>query len=242
MALIDLTGQRFGRLIVIKRDISKPKGHGKPVYWICKCDCGTIKSVKACHLKDGSIQSCGCLHKEIVSKIFTKDITNQKFDYLTAIKPLYVNNHKETVWLCECDCGNLCEKSIGELNDDRRIKHCGHLFVKSVGEEKIKDILDKNNISYKREYSFPDLKGDKLPLRFDFAIFDKNEKLAYLIEYNGIFHYKEIEGFSTKENLEKQQKYDKLKKDYCSRKSITLLTFNNLCDIIKEKIILEEYL
>lgn len=242
MALIDLTGQKFNRLTVIERDNTRPKGHGKPVYWICQCDCGTIKSIKADHLRAGLIQSCGCLHKEIVSKTFSKDIANQKFDYLTAIKPLYVNNHRETVWLCQCDCGNFCEKSIGELNDNRKIKHCGHLFIKSVGEEKIKDILSENNISYKREYSFSDLRGDKLPLRFDFAIFNKDEKLAYLIEYNGLFHYKEVEGFSAEGSLEKQQKYDELKINYCNKNSIPLLTFNNLCDIIKEKVILEDYL
>lgn len=241
MALMDLTGQKFGRLTVIERDNSKPKGHGKPVYWICQCDCGTIKSVKADHLRRGYTQSCGCLHKEIVSKTFTKDVTNQKFDYLTAIKPLYINSHKETVWLCKCDCGNFCEKSIGELNTKDRIKHCGHLFIKSVGEERIKDILNKNNISYKREYSFSDLKGDKLPLRFDFAIFNKNKGLAYLIEYNGSFHYQEKEFFG-KDRLAKQIDYDNRKREYCNENSIPLLTFNNLCDIIKEKVILEEYL
>jgi hypothetical protein len=93
MALIDLTNKKFGRLTVLERDISKPKGHGKPVYWICQCDCGNIKSVKSCHLKDGSIQSCGCLHKERVSKQFSKDISNKKYDYLTAIRPLYINEH-----------------------------------------------------------------------------------------------------------------------------------------------------
>ena len=36
MALRDLTGQRFGRLTVLYRDESKPKGHGCKVYWICK--------------------------------------------------------------------------------------------------------------------------------------------------------------------------------------------------------------
>lgn len=241
MPLMDLTGQKFGRLTVIERDNSKPKGHGKPVYWICQCDCGKIKSIKADHLRRGYTQSCGCLHKEIVSKTFTKDITNQKFDYLTAIKPLYINSHKETVWLCKCNCGNFCEKSIGELNDNRRIKHCGHLFIKSVGEEKIKDILDKNNISYKREYSFSDLRGDKLPLRFDFAIFNKNKNLVYLIEYNGFFHHQEKEFFG-KDKLSKQIYYDDKKKEYCNKNSIPLLIFNNLCDIIKENIILEEYL
>ena len=37
--LIDLTGQRFGDLVVLERDINKPKGRA---YWICQCDCGKL--------------------------------------------------------------------------------------------------------------------------------------------------------------------------------------------------------
>ena len=55
----DLTGRKFGRLIVIKRDITSRR-----TKWICKCECGNIKSVYACHLKDGSSTSCGCFQKE----------------------------------------------------------------------------------------------------------------------------------------------------------------------------------
>ena len=43
MPLIDLTGNKYNRLTVLYRDENKPKGSGKPVYWICKCDCGMIK-------------------------------------------------------------------------------------------------------------------------------------------------------------------------------------------------------
>ena len=61
MALIDITGQRFGRLVVLHRDESKPKGHGHKAYWICKCDCGNIKSIKGESLRRGLTKSCGCL-------------------------------------------------------------------------------------------------------------------------------------------------------------------------------------
>lgn len=40
--LIDLTGQRFGKLTVLKRDYSKKGG----TYWICQCDCGNIISTR----------------------------------------------------------------------------------------------------------------------------------------------------------------------------------------------------
>lgn len=62
----DLTGQRFGRLVVVKQEISKNTHNS---YWECICDCG--KSTVVCRpgLIQGRTQSCGCLHKEISSKI-----------------------------------------------------------------------------------------------------------------------------------------------------------------------------
>ncbi|BAQ14673.1 hypothetical protein CBB2_2563 [Clostridium botulinum] len=57
--LIDLTGKKFGKLIVIERDYSS-----KRTKWICKCKCGKIKSIQAGHLMSGSTTSCGCYQKE----------------------------------------------------------------------------------------------------------------------------------------------------------------------------------
>ena len=65
--VIDLTGKKFGRLTVIKQD-----KESKRTKWICKCECGNIKSVYACHLKDGSSTSCGCFQKEKVKQSNSK--------------------------------------------------------------------------------------------------------------------------------------------------------------------------
>jgi len=53
----DITGQRFGRLVVTGCNSSK-RGGGT---WICLCDCGRNKIVDANSLKSGHTQSCGCL-------------------------------------------------------------------------------------------------------------------------------------------------------------------------------------
>ena len=58
----DLTGKTFGKLTIIKRDSNK----NKCTYWICKCNCGKVKSIRGQHLKDGLIVSCGC-HAKLVS-------------------------------------------------------------------------------------------------------------------------------------------------------------------------------
>ena len=62
---IDLTGMKFGRLTVI--EFSHQDKHKKR-HWLCKCECGTIKTVQTGHLKSGKTTSCGCLNREITSK------------------------------------------------------------------------------------------------------------------------------------------------------------------------------
>lgn len=61
----DLKGQRFNRLLVISR-ANVPKGKTKA--WMCRCDCGVLKKIRADHLKTGRTRSCGCYNKEIASK------------------------------------------------------------------------------------------------------------------------------------------------------------------------------
>ena len=60
---IDLTGQRFGRLTVLKKEKSDNNGN---VMWRCQCDCGNIVIVRGVSLRSGNTRSCGCLHKDIV--------------------------------------------------------------------------------------------------------------------------------------------------------------------------------
>lgn len=62
--LIDLTGQRFGRLMVIGR--AKNNKEGKPC-WICYCDCGNTTIVSGYCLRKGDTRSCGCLSRDLSS-------------------------------------------------------------------------------------------------------------------------------------------------------------------------------
>lgn len=60
--VIDLTGQRFGRLTVIERAGSDKSG--TPI-WLCRCDCGAETKVRSNSLRSGSSRSCGCYHREV---------------------------------------------------------------------------------------------------------------------------------------------------------------------------------
>ena len=74
--LIDLTGQRFGRLVVQHR-----VGVTSPVRWRCVCDCGGETTTQGGHLKNGNTVSCGCYIRELTSKRSIKHGTHGTAEY-----------------------------------------------------------------------------------------------------------------------------------------------------------------
>ena len=62
MAIENLVGKRFGRLVVIASATERTKS-GR-LRWLCRCDCGSEKSTQAINLKSGDTTSCGCVHKQ----------------------------------------------------------------------------------------------------------------------------------------------------------------------------------
>lgn len=54
---IDETGNRYGKLVVIKREENNDRGAAQ---WLCKCDCGNEKVVSGYRLRSGYTTSCGC--------------------------------------------------------------------------------------------------------------------------------------------------------------------------------------
>lgn len=60
----DVTGQRFGRLVALKRGPTQ----GKKATWLCRCDCGTEKLAQYWSLVAGYTKSCGCLRQEIAKR------------------------------------------------------------------------------------------------------------------------------------------------------------------------------
>ena len=68
----DLSGNKFGRWLVINRDNNAPSGAATHPKWNCICDCGKELSVYGTLLKQGASTSCGCFQKENVIKRNTK--------------------------------------------------------------------------------------------------------------------------------------------------------------------------
>jgi hypothetical protein len=78
--VIDITGQKFGRLTVIQQQ-------GKDKYnnalWLCKCDCGNEITVISNNLKSGRTKSCGCYRKEATKQRFSKyNLYEEYNDYI----------------------------------------------------------------------------------------------------------------------------------------------------------------
>lgn len=61
----ELSGQRFGRLVVLGRTEERKYGN---VIWLCECDCGAIKKINGASLRSGRTYSCGCIRKELAAK------------------------------------------------------------------------------------------------------------------------------------------------------------------------------
>ena len=119
-ALINMTGQRVGMLVVLKRctdkeQLSRFSPYCHTAIWECKCDCGRKTYVPREELgkaiKKGIVKSCGCVNGPI-------DETGNRYGRLVVVKRLTSGPDYErikvyktsAVWQCLCDCGQTVVK------------------------------------------------------------------------------------------------------------------------------------
>lgn len=130
--LIDLMGQQFGLLRVVRRGPNltltrKPeRGRKTPqiaVTWLCHCACGTDKLIRASSLRRGT-QSCGCASAELMSQTKTLDLTGKRFGKLLILRHLPNGRSHTQQWLCECDCGNHVVTRTANLTQYQRSCGC----------------------------------------------------------------------------------------------------------------------
>lgn len=67
LALSDITGQRFGRLTVL-REVNNSKYKSNIAMWECLCDCGNIVATQGTALRNGHTKSCGCFRLDMASE------------------------------------------------------------------------------------------------------------------------------------------------------------------------------
>lgn len=115
----------------------------------------------------------------------------------------------------------------------------------STGAQKIYTILRNSNLDFSMEKSFSDLKSyNGKKLRFDFCIYDLNNNVSFLIEYDGEGHFQKIGKFyKSNKQFDNARGRDRIKNNYCLAKRIKLYripyweinSINNIKDLTQSK-------
>lgn len=87
MGAKDRTGERYGRLVLLRR--ADTRGGDGTYLWVCRCDCGEEKEFLVNHLRNGHTQSCGCLHRERTSEMLKKRNTTHGHAFVGSRTPTY---------------------------------------------------------------------------------------------------------------------------------------------------------
>jgi len=158
---------------------------------------------------------------------------DKEFSRMDGVKRHIINVHKNNYIFCE-----LCKKDVSiRQYKERHLESCikKHMLYKYPGssnwERLVSKYLDTNNIPYKCQYKFEDLKKNKL-LSYDFYIKDKN----YLIEINGKQHYEKTNYSNSDAIFKRTQHHDQLKKEYANKHNINLLIIDTRKYNTEEKI------
>lgn len=109
--LVDMTGQQFGELTVLKYIKDEKK-------WLCQCSCGNTVLKRSWDLRNNKGKTCGIKENHTSKKMI--DLTGKTFGELTVIK--YAGDRN---WICRCSCGNTIETQGARLRDGSKTS-CGH--------------------------------------------------------------------------------------------------------------------
>ena len=212
----EMIGKTFGQLTVLSIAPKRKDLASRCLRYTCQCSCGNIIEVNGNSLRTGHTTSCGCSRQGAN----IKDLTGQHFGLLTVQDLAYVDDDRRAIWNCRCDCGNITQVSSHSLLGGNTVS-CGCLH-RSIGEIRLEEILSQMNINYCSQYRIKDCKYKKT-LSFDFAIFNDDNQLLALIEYQGDIHFKTTGGWNTEEELQARQSRDEAKRQYCKEHNIKLV-------------------
>lgn len=207
--------------------------------------CGHIWKVTPAHfLSKTSPTRCPICQRNIIdlNRRKTQKMFNDEIKSLVGKEYTFLDIYEGTdtnIRVKHNVCGNVYKVRPSAFILGNRCPKCN----RSKGEQLIKIYLNKHNIKYKEQYSFMDCRGERKPLLFDFALFDK-DNLIGLIEFDGKQHFEAIDFYGGQEQFEIRKRYDEVKDDYCKRNNITLTRIpywdiDNIDDYIDNK--LEEW-
>ena len=180
MAVGDLVGKTINELTVLKEYRENNRTLCK-----VKCSCGKITVVRKDHVKSGSTKSCGHL-----AYVKPKDITNQRFGKLVALKPTGRDKYNNVIWLCKCDCGNEVNVSLNVLG--HRTNSCG-CMSKETSKRNLKKAWEIGSKSHVEGTNLITINRDLLSNNtsgYTGVIWDKHKnRWIARIEFKGKNHY-----------------------------------------------------
>ena len=235
----DLTGQNFDGLIILERDYNYIKEHNlksnRP-YWKCQCPCGKIFTVCGSSLTRKDKPTRRCIECGNKSKI--KDLTGMTFSNLKVLAIFGRTNDRHVTYNCQCTCGNKIVVRGRDLLSGHT-KSCGCL--NSYGEYKILQLLQNNNINYEKQKTFSSC---VFPNTNSLAKFDFYINNSFLLEFDGIQHYKITGSWNNEETFQRTQERDKFKNQWCKNNNIPLkrIPYWDLNKITIEDIMSDKYI
>lgn len=119
---VELTGKRFGSLLVLKKCAEFREGYSA---WLCRCTCGRNTIVSTRNLTGGRTTHCGCVNPDMRAPLpATQDKKGRRYGALTALGPAGKTERGTLLWECECACGNRVTVAAMQLQK-RLVKDCG---------------------------------------------------------------------------------------------------------------------
>ena len=155
-----------------------------------------------------------------------KKTTEQFIKELKIVKPEitvigeYVNN--KTKIEVKHTCGYKWEATPNSLLQGKSCPRCNE----SKGEKFLSKFLKSNNIPFVTQFNLVKNPKTNCWLRSDFAILDKDKKTLFIIEYDGVQHFKPIDYFGGDTTLQAAQYRDSIKDEYCKENNIPFIRFN----------------
>lgn len=214
----ELLGKHINNFTVIEVDKDFYKNKTYAAYktaFKCRCDCGNTFSTIGETIRQNRVHRCSECNKKRIGEMSFKNLTGQTFGLLYVEKFLRMIDSR-ALYLCKCKCGRYKEVLGKELTNGH-VKSCGCL--RSVGENKIKIILEENNIPFEEQKTFSNcyINNKANKSKFDFYINN-----SFLLEFDGIQHYKSTSGWNDEESFQKTKERDEYKNQWCRENNIPL--------------------
>lgn len=212
-----IIGQVFEKsnLEVLELDLNPPFQSHETAYK-CRCaKCGEVKTYRKTNIVEGP--GCHKCEGYLGGRGYREWEVGQKFGFIEILG----RGERNGYVVGKCVCGTVREFALQNLKGrgHSRTISCG-CKQQSAGEFKIATLLEENGVNFKTQYRIDDFSLYSL---FDFAIFDDDNNLIKLIEFDGEQHFEPVEHFGGEEKFLIQKERDERKNKYCEENNIPLL-------------------